>query len=110
MLPHIPAALSYVPLPARTWQDCAPYRPELVRFSGQTMAAAPLAPPCRQISSQLCHPERNVVKSKDLRIGKSVRTFGMRTDLLVRRSFDALSLAQDDIEGEFVRLFYFSFS
>ena len=45
------------------------------------------------------------MKSKDLRIGKSVRTFEMRTDLLVRRSFDALSLAQDDIEGEFVRLF-----
>ena len=52
-----------------------------------------------------CHPERNGVKSKDLRICKSVRTIDVCTNLPVRRSFDALALAQDDIEWEIVPLF-----
>ena len=40
--PAIKAALSYVPLPARTWRNCASYRLKFDCFSGQTMAAAPL--------------------------------------------------------------------
>ena len=55
------AALSYVPLPARTWQPCTPYRAKIASNPIQTTKAAPLSPPCRFSSALTLHAEnRNI--------------------------------------------------
>ena len=78
------AALSYVPLPARTCQLSALYRTMITVLSSQPMAAAPQTPPCRFSSVPTLPAENRNIFCRNRSYSKVLRSSPARAGRFLR--------------------------